>query len=81
MKIIQLKFCLLDMLTDPEKFVQRIVFLFLFFQQNSRWPTNHMLLSTALTASPICSKKATYPGHMLIRFLCDFDITFLSGLH
>ena len=27
------------------------------------------------------SKKATYPGHTLIRFLCDSDITFSSGSH
>ena len=31
--------------------------------------------------SPICSKEATYPGHMLIRFWCDSAITFSSGLH
>ena len=30
---------------------------------------------------PICSKEATYPGHMLIRFWCDSDITFSRGLH
>ena len=24
---------------------------------------------------------ATYPGHMLIRFWCDSDITFSRGLH
>ena len=40
-----------------------------------------MLLSRASTASPICSKEATYTGHMLIRFWCDSDITFLHGLH
>ena len=28
----------------------------------------------------ICSKEATYPGHMLIRFWCDSDITFSRGL-
>ena len=38
-----------------------------------------MLLSGA--ASPICSKEATYPGHMLITFWCDSDIPFLRGLH
>ena len=26
-------------------------------------------------------KEATYPGHMLITFWCDSDITFLRGLH
>ena len=26
-------------------------------------------------------KEATYPGHMLIRFWCDSDITFLRSLH
>ena len=31
--------------------------------------------------SPICPKEATYPGHMLIRFWCDSDITFSCGLH
>ena len=41
-----------------------------FFQQNSRWLTNHMLL-----------KEATYPGHMLIRFWCDSDIIFSRRLH
>ena len=25
--------------------------------------------------------EATYPGHMLIRFWCDSEITFSSGLH
>ena len=40
-----------------------------------------MLLSRALIASPICSKEATYPGHMLIRFWCDSDITISRGLH
>ena len=79
--VIQLKFYLLCMLSGSEKKVRRIVFLFSFFQQNSRWPTNHMLLWRAWTASLICSKEATYPGHMLIRFWCDSDITFSCGLH
>ena len=26
-------------------------------------------------------KEATYPGHMLIRFWCDSEITFSRGLH
>ena len=65
--------------TDPEKGVRR--FFFSVFQQNSRWPTNHMLLSQARTALLICSKEANYPDHMLIRFWCDSDITFLRGLH
>ena len=47
----------------------------------SRWLTNHMLLWWAWSASLICSKEATYPGHMLIRFWCDSDITFSRGLH
>ena len=25
--------------------------------------------------------EATYPGHMLIRFWCDSEITFSRGLH
>ena len=50
-----------------------------FFQQNSRWPTYHMLLSWA--APLICSKEATYSGHMLITFWCDSDITYWRGLH
>ena len=79
--VIQLKFYLLCMLSGPEKKVRRIVFLFSFFQQNSRWSTNHMVLWRAWTASPICSKEATYPGHMLIRFWCDSDIKFSRGLH
>ena len=41
--VIQPKFYLLCMLSGPEKKV-RIFLLLLFFQQNSRWPTNHMLL-------------------------------------
>ena len=73
--VVQLKCYLLDMLTGPEKIVRRIVFLFSFFKQNSRWPTNHMLLSRA--ASP----EAYYPGNMLITFWFDSDITFLRGLH
>ena len=40
-----------------------------------------LVLPRAWTASPICSKEAAYPGHMLIRFWCDSDITFLRGLH
>ena len=66
------------MLIGPEKIVRIIVFLFPFFQQNSGWPTNHMLLSRA--ASPISSKEAIYSEHMLITFWCDSDITFLRGL-
>ena len=32
--------------------------------------------------SLICfTKEATYPGHMLIRFWCDSDITFSRVLH
>ena len=38
----QLKFYLLGMLTDPDNLSGE---LFLFFQQNPRWPTSHMLLS------------------------------------
>ena len=79
--VIQLKFYVLCMLSGLEKSVRRIVFLFSFSQQNLRWPTNHMLLWRAWTASPICSKKATYPGHMLIILRCDSDITFSCGLH
>ena len=79
--VIQLKFDILCMLSGPEKKVRRIVFLFSFFQQNLIWPTNHMLLWRAWTASPICFKEATYPGHMLIRFWCDSEITFSRGLH
>ena len=60
------------MLTGPEKIVRRVVFLFLFAQHNLKWPMNHMLLSRVWTASPICSKEATYPAH--IRFWCDSDI-------
>ena len=78
---IQLKFYLLGILSGLEKIVRRIVFLFSFFQQNSRWLTNHMLLSRAWTASPICSKEAIYPGNMLIRFQYDSDITFWRGLY
>ena len=74
--VIQLKFDVLCMLSGPEK-----MFLFPFFQQNSRWPTNHMLLWRAWTASPICFKEATYPGHMLIGFWRDSEITFSRGLH
>ena len=82
--VIQLKFYLLCILRGSEKKnVRRIVFLFSFFQQNSRWLRNHMLglLWRAWSASPICSKEATYPGHMLIRFWCDSDITFSRVLH
>ena len=44
--VVQLKCYLLGMLTGPEKIV-RMENCFLFFQQNSRWLTNHMLLSRA----------------------------------
>ena len=73
-------FYLLCMLIGPEKKSGEMFFCF-FFQQNSRWPTNHMLLRRAWTASPICSKEATCPGHMLIRIWCDSDITFSHCLH
>ena len=62
-----------------ENYQQHGFSFFSFFQQNSRWPMNHMLLSRAWTASPICSEEATYPGYT--RFWCDSDITFLRGLH
>ena len=41
---------------------------------------SHVTLKS-LPASLICSKEATYPGHMLIRFWCDSRITFSRGLH
>ena len=41
---------------------------------------SHVTLKS-LPASPISSKEPTYPGHMLIRFWCDSDITFSRGLH
>ena len=63
----------------PWENCQENCFVFFIFFSNLRWPMNHMLLSW--TASPICSKGATHPGHMLITFWCDPDITFLRGLH
>ena len=42
--VIQLKFYLLCMLSGPEKKSGELFFIFHFFQQNSGWPTNHMLL-------------------------------------
>ena len=41
---------------------------------------SHVTLKS-LPASNICSKEATYSGHMLIRFWYDSDITFLRGVH
>ena len=50
------------------------MFLFLFDQINESESESESLF-------PICSPEATYPGHMLIRFWCDSDITFSRGLH
>ena len=41
---------------------------------------SHVTLKS-LPAPPICSKEATYPGHMLNRFLCDSYIPFSCGSH
>ena len=76
--VIQPEFYLLCMLSGPEIKIKRIVFHFFNKIQDG---ADHMLLSRARTASPICSKEATYPGHMLIRFWCDSDITVSRGLH
>ena len=64
------------MLIGPEKIVRRIVF-FNKIQDGRRIPC----YSRVWTASPICSKEATYPGRMLITFWCDSDITFVRSLH
>ena len=66
------------MLSGPEKIVRRIVFLFP--TKFNMADESHVILKT-LPASPICSKEATYPGHMAIRVWCDSDITFSRGLH
>ena len=70
------------MLTGPEKFVRRIVFLFSFFftkiQDGQRITCYSQELELLHRFVP---KEATYPGHMLINFWCDSDITFLCGLH
>ena len=39
---------------------------------------SHSSCTKLESASPICSKEATYPGHMLISFWCD---SFLRDLH
>ena len=75
--VMQLKCYLLGMLTGPEKIVRRIVFLFSFFQLDGRRITCY---SQELELLHRFSKEATYPGHMLITFLCDSDITFLARL-
>ena len=63
------------MLSGPEKIVRRIVFLFFIFSAKFK------MVDESHVTHVICSKEATYPGHMLIRFWCDSDITFLRGLH
>ena len=35
----------------------------------------------SLNCFTICYNETTYPGHIMIRFLCDSDITFSLGLH
>ena len=69
--VIQYKLYLLCMLSGPEKKVRRIVFIF----------STKFKMAVDSHATPICSKEATYPGHMLIRFWCDSDITFSGGLN
>ena len=46
-------------------------------RKNSRWPTNHILLWRAWTASPICFKEAY---HMVICWL-DFGVILKSHFH
>ena len=41
---------------------------------------SHVTLKS-LNCFTICFKEATYPGHVLIRFWCDSEITFSRGLH
>ena len=72
----QLKFDLLGMLTGPEKYVSRIVFLF--FSAKSEMAYKSHVTLKSLTASPICFKKGPYPGH--IRFWCDSDVTFFTWI-
>ena len=79
--VIQLNFFLLGMLSGPEKIVRRIVFLFFIFSIKFKMADESHVALKSLPASHICSKEATYPGHMLIRFWCDSDITFLRVLH
>ena len=66
------------MLSDPEKKVKRIVFLF--STKFKMADESHVTLKS-LNCFTDLSKEATYPGHMLIRFWCDSDITFSRGLH
>ena len=66
--VIQLKWYLLGILTGPVKIVRRIVFIF-----STKF---QMADESHVIASPIRSREATYPGHMLIRFWCDSDIIF-----
>ena len=79
--VIQLNFFLLGMLSGPEKIVRRIVFIFFIFSTKFKMADESHVTLKSLPASHICSKEATYPGHMLIRFWCDSDIIFLRGLH
>ena len=76
--VIQIKFYLLCICSVALSKKSGELFFFFHFSNKQ---TNHMLLWRAWTASPIYSEEATHPGHMLIRFWCDSDITFSCGLH
>ena len=71
----QLKFDLSGMLTGPEKFVSRKVFLF--FSAKSKMADKSHVTLKSLTATSPCFKEGPSPGHS--RFWCDSDVTFLHG--
>ena len=72
----QLKFDLLGMLTGPEKYVSRIVFLF--SAAKFKMPYKSHVTLKSLTASPTCFKEGPYRGH--IRFWCDSYVTFFTWI-
>ena len=76
--VIQLKLYLSCMLSGPEKRVRRIVF-FIFSTKFKMADESHVTLKSLNCFTDLF--QGTYPGHMLIRFWCDSDITFSCGLH
>ena len=65
----------------PRENTQEKCFSFFIFSTKFKMADESHVTLKSFSASPICSKEATYPGHMLIRCWCGSDITFARGLH